>query len=389
MESKVIRSHLGSVVILTTVVLVATTTVAFIYRNQRRNKHQRRDRNEQEQSRGSTGNDSSTDKVIGLITDETTKEKFGIAVEKMRSKSFVQKLHLSNPDKLMIYGLYKQVLNGDAPIAMPSMLENGKWNIVEEHAKYEAWVKVRGMSTDLAALHYVAAVEHFESLTSDWLRSDGDEDDDYDSDAEHDKYIDNCGMAGPGVVSRPVAVFDDEDDDEDVNNPKKDKFDLVDNDGTASLASQLLRAASQNSVDEIRRLLAAASSSSPTTSQETANITNTTTNITASVPVDVNTISDPSGQTALHIAADKGCLSAVQVLVQEYQADVNVTDTDGISVLQTAVIAGHYDLCEWLLNNTNVNPDQPDNDGDTPRLCSQDDPKIMSLFDSKSSIYSI
>lgn len=80
---------------------------------------------------------------------------------------------------------------------------------------------------------------------------------------------------------------------------------------------------------------------------------------------------DELGQTALHIAADRGCQRAVSWLL-EYGADLHAADHDGISVLQAAVIAGNVAICQTLLRY-GANPDQPDRDGDTARLCAMDD----------------
>jgi acyl-CoA-binding protein len=78
---------------------------------------------------------------------------------------------------------------------------------------------------------------------------------------------------------------------------------------------------------------------------------------------------DELGQTALHLAADKGALSCVQALVK-HGADVNASDQDGVTPLQTAVIADQVEVCRHLLDY--ANPDQPDNDGDTARSCAAD-----------------
>jgi acyl-CoA-binding protein len=297
-------------------------------------------------------NDEATTTITnGRIIDPTIQYEFDIAIRKMKDKKFVTKLKLSNNDKLLLYGLYKQVVVGDAPSEMLSTNGNKKWNIIEENAKYQAWNKNRGMSTEAAAFHYITAIEHFESITADWERCDSDSDDDEDdNDGEKDPM-------GPGAVSRPVMK-------EFENN---DTFDDDDNNGCKTIESQFFRAASNDDIETIRKLLS-------TTSDINDNNESSTTTI-----IDIN-YRDPMGQTALHIAADKGCFNIIQLLIQEYGADVNATDDDGISVLQTAVIAGHVTICQWLLENTNANPDQPDTDGDTPRTSAEDNDTIKELF---------
>ena len=81
------------------------------------------------------------------------------------------------------------------------------------------------------------------------------------------------------------------------------------------------------------------------------------------------------------VAADKGYNDAVICLLNA-GARVDAADQDGISVLQAAVIAGQTETCRILLQQGKANPDQPDHDGDTPRLCAQDDgsPEMKLLF---------
>lgn len=152
---------------------------------------------------------------------------------------------------------------------------------------------------------------------------------------------------GPMAVSRPELV----------HNVDASYDDAIHADGSASQESQLLRAASQNNVDTIHQLLSK--------SESLLNVNH----------------ADPTGQTALHLAADKGCLEAVQVMVKDYGANVAATDQDGIGILQAAVIAGHANITKFLLNR-NADPDQADLDGDTPRSCAQDsdDPDMIALF---------
>ena len=75
------------------------------------------------------------DKVITLIqTTPVTKD-----------------LAISNEDKLRLYGLYKQVIEGPCPegTAPPPL-----WKPIDR-AKYEAWVSYRHLDTNEAMLKYV------------------------------------------------------------------------------------------------------------------------------------------------------------------------------------------------------------------------------------------
>jgi ankyrin repeat protein len=72
------------------------------------------------------------------------------------------------------------------------------------------------------------------------------------------------------------------------------------------------------------------------------------------------------------VAADQG-FNDVVICLLNAGARVDAADQDGISVLQAAVIAGQTETCRIIWQQGKANPDQPDHDGDTPRLCAQDD----------------
>lgn len=253
------------------------------------------------------------------------------------------RMKLTNRDKGILYGLYKQIVYGDAPRTIPKF---ESWNIMKESVKYSSWCQYRGLTCEIAAIQYISIVRHLESI-SDWEKTDNDDTIDDDDDDE-----DENGMSGSAVVSRPIDAIP-----VDIN----DHYDDIIN-GTTSIGSQLLKAASENDVNTIRSIMMQSNNDN-----NNSNIVNYT---------------DPTGQTALHIAADKGCFDIIQVLIQEYNANVLLVDETGISVLQTAVVAGHYNICVWLLQNTIANPDQPDHDGDTPRSCAEDDSKLYEYFQS-------
>jgi len=56
---------------------------------------------------------------------------------------------MSNSDKLLLYGLYKQATIGDAPEAKPS------WVDIRAGYKYDSWSNFRGMSQQFAMIYYI------------------------------------------------------------------------------------------------------------------------------------------------------------------------------------------------------------------------------------------
>jgi acyl-CoA-binding protein len=325
------QQHRVTAIVVSAMVLSITTSIVF-YQISRHRRQQQQQQQQDEQGTRTPIDELSCRKEYQLLP-KPLRQELEDAIRNIRLIGF--KMKLSNQDKCILYGLYKQIIEGDAPRTLPKL---ESWNILKESMKYNAWCQYRGRSCHDATIHYIAFVRHLESL-SDWEKLDHDDDND---DEDED------GVIGSVAVSRPIdsiIPFD-------VN----DHYDDI-VDGTTSIGSQLLKAASENDVMTTRTIL-----------QNDPNLINHT---------------DPTGQTALHIAADKGCLDVIQSLIEEYNADVDVMDEDGISVLQTAVVANHFQICQWLLQNTNANPDQPDHDGDTPRTCAQDsDPIIYQYFQS-------
>jgi acyl-CoA-binding protein len=264
---------------------------------------------------------------------------------------------LSNGDKLILYGLYKQVVVGDAPDRMPALLAGGgvktPWTVMTEQAKFAAWNDVRGMAPSTALQHYVNAVTEFtkrsESPTAEDM-SDDEEEGEEGSSSSSSYHNSDYGL-GPGfaAVSRPVDLQYDA---PYVSDGSPESL-LLDNATDFAALQQLILSSSP-------------SSSSSTVQYDQAGGLN------------INH-ADGSGQTALHLAADAGALDCVLVLVAA-GANVHAADRDGISVLQAAVIAGHADTVQYLLQQ-GADPDQADGDGDTPRSCAVDAP-IRRLFHS-------
>lgn len=59
----------------------------------------------------------------------------------------------SNDDLLALYALYKQATAGDVSGSRPGMLD------LKGRAKYDAWAKTKGTSTDDAMTKYCALVD--------------------------------------------------------------------------------------------------------------------------------------------------------------------------------------------------------------------------------------
>lgn len=63
----------------------------------------------------------------------------------------------SNDELLELYGLYKQATAGDATGPRPGLLSP------RDRAKFDAWHRRQGMSTEQAEQQYVALVERLEA----------------------------------------------------------------------------------------------------------------------------------------------------------------------------------------------------------------------------------
>ena len=86
--------------------------------------------------------------------------------------------------------------------------------------------------------------------------------------------------------------------------------------------------------------------------------------------------------TALHQAAERGDVGAVEKLVSE-GVDVNVRDEGGATPLHAAAFAGHRDVIRLLIKKgADINLE--DNDGDTPLGFAKDDATAALLKGKKS-----
>jgi acyl-CoA-binding protein len=232
--------------------------------------------------------------------------------------------HPTNPAFLLAASSIKELshLSAGEKLVLYALYKQATsyWNAVfAERAKHDSWKQLRGMSSEEAAARYVVTVQDIKARNSG-----------HDHDQDDDDSFDGVPSNGFGHAQSVPAAVENGGFFEDHNN---------------SSETELLNAASANDTEKLRDLLEREG-------------------------VDVN-MKDSSGQTALHLAADKGALQSLFYLL-EAGADVKATDHDGISALQAAVIAGNVKACQMLIDY-GADPDQVDADGDSPRSCAQDD----------------
>jgi acyl-CoA-binding protein len=258
--------------------------------------------------------------------------------------------NLDQTDQLMLYGLFKQAKEGNAP----DCKEPSKLNIIS-WKKFSAWRKFYNMPRHFAMMKYIEVVEHFQSVEK--LES---------------KYdISSAGQMCEGGGSEAVLEMMN---DGDIDYGDESSVDLSESSSNSDksnshkyVADEIQFGIKQSTID----------CTFEEVYQEDANV------IRAATTGDINLLSqlllsgvdvnqrDENGQTALHMAADKGMIECVRFLLQA-GADPNATDKDGISVLEAGVIGGCIE-CVKLLLDAGADPDQEDNDGDTPRTCAEDD----------------
>ncbi len=82
---------------------------------------------------------------------------FEAAVEAVRNAPDDGPLKPSNEDKLQMYALFRQAKDGDVSGKRPGMLDPvGRF-------KYDAWAKLKGMSSEDAMQQYVDRVQKFQN----------------------------------------------------------------------------------------------------------------------------------------------------------------------------------------------------------------------------------
>jgi len=319
-------------------VFVATTALSWYRRRRRKNQEAANNDSNDDETKADPTPAPPINSINKSKVDPTVWRSFEEAAHRIRTD---KTLHLKNGDKLMFYGLFKHIVSGDAPAKM-SMHRN-TFNIVVEQAKHASWAKMRGIPVSMAITHYLAAVQHFAKTTTTTIDEDASENS---SSTTTDGDL-TGGAMGPGVVSRPAVDnggIAEEDDQDSSDQPPE---------------VRLLQAAGKNELDALIHLLKEAAAAATTTATQ------------QSAKVDMVNYQDESGQTALHLAADKGSVECCIALL-EAGANVNAADHDGISVLQAAVIAGNIRICKVLLDH-GADADQADQDGDTPRSCAMED----------------
>eukprot|EP00560_Eucampia_antarctica_P009440 CAMPEP_0197830612 /NCGR_PEP_ID=MMETSP1437-20131217/7216_1 /TAXON_ID=49252 ORGANISM="Eucampia antarctica, Strain CCMP1452" /NCGR_SAMPLE_ID=MMETSP1437 /ASSEMBLY_ACC=CAM_ASM_001096 /LENGTH=262 /DNA_ID=CAMNT_0043433111 /DNA_START=180 /DNA_END=968 /DNA_ORIENTATION=+ len=259
---------------------------------------------------------------------------------------------MTNGDKLMIYGLYKQALEGDQSTDAPSSLR------VVAHAKYTAWGKFTGMTKEVAMTKYCEVIQHFSGGGKSVFAPDDDKADivypDDNSDDDISSENDNCQEQ-----NLPISGF----------GMRQSTMTALHQGSEGVLSnSQDVNDSDENRNYEIEMPL-----------HEYANKGNSLLlQKTIENGADVHK-NDESGQTALHFAADKGHSHCVSLLIKA-GADVNALDMDGITVLQSGVIGGHVETAR-LLMQAGANPDKKDKDGDSARSCiDDDDEEMINLF---------
>ena len=85
------------------------------------------------------------------------KADFDAAVESVRNAPEDGPIKPSNEEKLQMYALYRQATDGDVSGKRPGMLDPvGRF-------KYDAWAKLKGMSSEEAMKQYVDQVKKYES----------------------------------------------------------------------------------------------------------------------------------------------------------------------------------------------------------------------------------
>jgi acyl-CoA-binding protein len=275
------------------------------------------------------------------------KERFEACAEVIKN----QTSNLTNAQQLQVYGLYKQATVGNCNIDAPSAM-----NVVQM-AKYKAWKSLSSLQNEMDRMTAMQEYIDFTMLLeftkemddqADIVYPDTDEDVD-DDDQEH--VMDMGGMG----LKPSTPLKQEEQEQQDYKEPATQE---------ERLERDLHIAARDNQPERLKELLLMQSTTSPTTTTPPSN-------------VNPNSL-DETGQTALHLAADRGHLECVQILL-DHGADVQATDQEGISILQAAVIAGHFEMCRLLLQK-GADPDQQDMDGDTPRECAKDDPELRKLI---------
>jgi len=230
-----------------------------------------------------------------------------------RAINFVGKQkNLSNDSRLAAYALFKQVKFGDCDIEKPALYD------MVGVAKWDAWNNIKGISKEAAKEAYLELAQ-----TLGWDPKD-----------ESSSSTQKGGGGGGGGVMGPVQSTMSDDMGGDVDRRKNFEG-----------GEELFKAASEGDLEAIRSFLGV-----PGTLNDTKLL---------------NCRDEDNEQTPLHWACDRGQVDAVQLLLSYPGIDVNVADKTGMSPLHYAV-ACEYEEVVNLLMLAGADPDQEDEDGETP-----------------------
>jgi len=281
------------------------------------------------------------------------------------AKTSLSRSSLSQNDQLMMYGLYKQALEGDSNTKKaPSKLNVVAWK------KYDAWSKFKGMPRHFAMMKYIEVVEHFVDLQGGEHLQGGEQKKTGGNEVGSSAMLD-LAMDGDDIVyeDEDEVNFSDDDDLSLENSTTHGDDNYIENtyqsnELSLSAKQSTLGGTETNALRDTlgeRSLFQAASTGNVALMQE----------MVQNGSVDEK---DEYGQCPLHLAADHGSIECVNILLKA-GGDYNATDNSGISVLEAAVIGGNVDVVRMLLK-AGADPDHVDHEGDSPRTCAEDDEDI-------------
>eukprot|EP01096_Ripella_sp_DP13-Kostka_P013910 TRINITY_DN6148_c0_g1_i1.p1 TRINITY_DN6148_c0_g1~~TRINITY_DN6148_c0_g1_i1.p1 ORF type:complete len:255 (+),score=88.63 TRINITY_DN6148_c0_g1_i1:10-774(+) len=203
------------------------------------------------------------------------------------------KFAASNEQKLQMYALFKQASVGDCTTGRPGGFLSA---FSAEGLKWKEWKALAGMGREEAMVKYVKLVDQ---IVPKWRQNDTTQD-------ESQKMMEADDEDDGPVYSRMGAVTGETDENE--------------------TTTDLIEASTSGDFEKVSSLIA--SNPTPEFVNETSSL----------------------GETALHMAADRGFLNIVEILVKN-GANVNHQDGDGFTPLHMACTSGHEDIAMFLVQN--------------------------------------
>lgn len=216
---------------------------------------------------------------------------------------------LNDTEKLLLYSFYQQATVGNNTKSAPSIFQ------VVERAKHMAWMKASGMTKEQAMIRYMQVVKQVQS---------------------------NGGggtVQGLSMNSHTLSREDNA-----SNKKRKNANQTAKQKDEMTLEARLVKSVRAHDWETLQDVLDKGAA--------------------------VDHV-DESGHSALHYCADHGLLEGAEILIGA-DANVNMTDGEGIGILQAAVIADHPDIALLLLEN-GADPYHEDMDGDSPLSCAIED----------------